>query len=878
MTISFSDPSYLSKVQQIEEFSNYLISPLRKRYKVFHLSLTIVFTAIDKFLTVSKAQTDVSKTKLVQNLLKVKQRITTPIGYEVFSPTVSHSLPEKALPAATTHPLMKDTQPLTEYKPHLPPDQISHNNLLAWIPYPGILKLVRIARTMEKEFKNPPSLHNTTALRKSSAILTRNARALATSPAGPLTCSITFSVFYSGFRSPKRDIISPFFLEFMEGKLGDDKKVILRPVLQLVKTLVTNPHNWPQVPKHSISEIYTTDNIQFFTKVTEMYLCKKSSAEIDHFTDKSTLKKIAVKHQNLWCSKNRALSHESQLKRNQINPILRHSHSPLTISLAKHSHTLYDKAFVNRPSSSVHVGWKEDAFRFQKFGIILKGTQLFKQIQNSCLQCQRRTMKPIPVHMGLANKCIFSEFRVFRYIAVDLKGPFTMSTGRSLYSLVMVCIQTKITEIILLDSRTSTAILEAFNVAFSLYSTPSKITADKESGIIKIANNLPEINEALLEHHQVSIEFIPAKSHHFSGLVERRIKTIATILGTLDLSKSDMSETRLSNTLRIISNYLNNVPYLVQFVGNVDQGAASGNNEYPLELQFIAPVSWLNPMLENGFSPVYAESINLVQQSLLKKLDLVHKSYNEEIIPRLLLTLDRKRLKTSDPVTIGDMVLVHLDETRAKHSKAVLAQIVEAPQGRDLTQRVVTIRYFKANSCKMNGNKMIGKPIHITRGLETLSRINQSALEQCKVIEYLHNNCKAREHDPSVSSTRPTFTTVPNTLPLADLGDPHTPISSQMLDPDPNTIVWIREDTHHSHRTQERDKEPSNQEQLPQPELPTPELARTDNNLKQNNTQWQQEHPAEQVQQPQPRLRVDQQVTRAGRVVKKNHDGDYYYD
>ena len=209
---------------------------------------------------------------------------------------------------------------------------------------------------------------------------------------------------------------------------------------------------------------------------------------------------------------------------------------------------------------------------------------------------------------------------MFKFIAVDLKGPFTISPDRSLYSLVMVCIQTKVTEIILLDSRTATAILEAFNVAFSLYSTPYKITADKESGIVKIANSLPEINAALLEQHQVSIEFIPARSHHFSGLVERRIRTISSILGTLDLSKSDMTETKLSNTLRIIANYLNNVPYLVQFVGGVDQAASSGVNEYPLELQFLAPISWLHPMLENGFNPIFAESINQVQKSLLKQV------------------------------------------------------------------------------------------------------------------------------------------------------------------------------------------------------------------------------------------------------------------
>ena len=99
-----------------------------------------------------------------------------------------------------------------------------------------------------------------------------------------------------------------------------------------------------------------------------------------------------------------------------------------------------------------------------------------------------------------------------------------------------------------------------------------------------ISNCLPQINAALLDQHQVSIDFIPAKSHHLAGSVERRIKSISNILGTLDMTKADMSETRLSNTLRIITNYMNNTPYLVQFVGNIDKAAASGHSEYPFEL------------------------------------------------------------------------------------------------------------------------------------------------------------------------------------------------------------------------------------------------------------------------------------------------------
>ena len=247
------------------------------------------------------------------------------------------------------------------------------------------------------------------------------------------------------------------------------------------------------------------------------------------------------------------------------------------------------------------------------------------------------------------------------------------------------------------------------------------------------------------------------------------------------------------------------------------------------------------------------------------------------------------------------MVLAHINENRPKHSKAALAQVVEAPKGRDLVQRVVTIRYFKANSCRMNGNKMIGKPIYVTRGLETLSKLDQSALEQCKVSEYLHRNCKATEHDPSVSATRHPTVTVPSTPPLVDLGDPHAPLSSHQLDPDINTIVWVREDTHDPDHTQTQAQDHSqeqrsqSQDTRPTPYTPppptspppTPVSGRTDTHLEQNHEEiireqpeaqpLQEAHPAAPGQQPQPQLQARQQVTRYGRAVKKNQNEDYDY-
>ena len=201
--------------------------------------------------------------------------------------------------------------------------------------------------------------------------------------------------------------------------------------------------------------------------------------------------------------------------------------------------------------------------------------------------------------MGLANECMFAEIRIFKFISIDLKGPYVLPPNKTFHVLVLVCLQTKYTETVLLESRTAETILEAFNVVFTQYAPPVRITADQESGVVKLAANIHHINSSLLAEYEVSIELIPAKSHHMSGLVERRIRQIATILGRLDMTADNMTETKFCNTLRIITSYLNSIPYLVQFIGGQEKTAASGINEYPMEVQYVSPISWLYNYITN---------------------------------------------------------------------------------------------------------------------------------------------------------------------------------------------------------------------------------------------------------------------------------------
>ena len=143
------------------------------------------------------------------------------------------------------------------------------------------------------------------------------------------------------------------------------------------------------------------------------------------------------------------------------------------------------------------------------------------------------------------------------------------------------------------------------------------------------------------------------------------------------------------------------------------------------------------------------------------------------------------------------MVLINTSEIKNKHSKAVLAQVTEVKTGRDNVVRVATLKYFKANSCKIVNNKLVGRPTFITRGVETLSKLNPLALQPCQVTEYLHRGCKVDHADQTpVDKHKPDINEDNHHIEPCNAPNDHhsAPLLTSDLNPDENTTVWIRED------------------------------------------------------------------------------------
>ena len=156
-------------------------------------------------------------------------------------------------------------------------------------------------------------------------------------------------------------------------------------ILNKTRSLVTSPTSWPSRKKHTINNIFNTNDIRRSSSITENYLNKNTSNEVQQFLSPKVLTKIAVKHQGLWLAKNRTLLSNSTMNTGVINPVLRYNRSPLTIALVKYNHTINDNHEPARPSSCFHSGHKQNQTKILKYGVIYHGVPLFKEVQDSCV-------------------------------------------------------------------------------------------------------------------------------------------------------------------------------------------------------------------------------------------------------------------------------------------------------------------------------------------------------------------------------------------------------------------------------------------------------------------------------------------------------------
>ena len=79
---------------------------------------------------------------------------------------------------------------------------------------------------------------------------------------------------------------------------------------------------------------------------------------------------------------------------------------------------------------------------------------------------------------------------------IDIVGPFTTIDKQKLYILVGVCILTKYTFFTELSNLTSLGIKDGLQHLFSRFRAPRKIISDQQSGMMTLAREFKDENEA----------------------------------------------------------------------------------------------------------------------------------------------------------------------------------------------------------------------------------------------------------------------------------------------------------------------------------------------------------------------------------------------
>ena len=363
LLLNFSNTTFLENVERCTDFSQYIIHPLKLPYTKFHLALTVCF----KFLS------DITITVHSEIATKARAKILQETNEEIYAPTVVHLVPrqtEEETQDFTTS--FNETNKLDHYKPYNTQDNTSRQQLAQWINYPGLLKITRMARRLHKQAELQKEQKNIQEMVHLAEILKTNTRILASSQVGPITTSMSIAAMKKASNTTPQ--IAPILLNLINGE-GKQAGILTK-----TKSLVTSPTSWPQRKKATINQIFTTNDIRKFSKVTENYLNRKASLEVNQFLSPRVLARIAIKHEGLWLARNRTLLANNTMNPGLINPVLRYNQSPLTIALVKHNHTRNDKMEPARPSSCFHNGPKQDQTKFLKYGVIYMGAPLFREV------------------------------------------------------------------------------------------------------------------------------------------------------------------------------------------------------------------------------------------------------------------------------------------------------------------------------------------------------------------------------------------------------------------------------------------------------------------------------------------------------------------
>ena len=255
-----------------------------------------------------------------------------------------------------------------------------------------------------------------------------------------------------------------------------------------------------------------------------------------------------------------------EVQLNMMTPLL-DRHSPIAYSIANYVHHELGK----------HAGY-ETCFRISLgYCHVIQGASLFREIGGECTKCNMIRRKYIEVIMGPVLDHQLTISSPFYAAFCDLDGPYNIFVpgheretrskkvlSAKAYIMSFACPVTKLLNLQVIETKSADGVLEGLTRLGCKHGFPKYLLLDQESSFMKAVKeaeiNLKDLKLRSYREQGVLCEVAPVSGHNFTGLIERKIRTVQEAFDKIGLKKMRLHATGLQMVAKLTENNLNNLP------------------------------------------------------------------------------------------------------------------------------------------------------------------------------------------------------------------------------------------------------------------------------------------------------------------------------
>lgn len=347
-----------------------------------------------------------------------------------------------------------------------------------------------------------------------------------------------------------------------------------------------------------------------------------------------------------------------------------------------------------RPHSGIEITYREIS---KKLHVLKNPRRVIAKVRNDCVKCRLIFRKTLELEMANHGPSRTILAPPFHSVQMDIAYKFRARAWKNarqqfdIYALVIVCLLTSATSILVLEGLQTQDIIQALERHSSRFGIPSNVYVDNGSQLVALQNaklQLRDVDLVLHDNLGLSVKVSAPKSHEERGRVEAKIKVIRSMLNKLSIKCTDAVTTISWETIFAkIANEIDNIP--------ICKGNSSNVRDFGFDI--ITPNRY---KLGRNNQRAIDDSLVLEGNTYVEVLEVCRK-YQQVWLQIMLDRLHHfmpKPLKWSktDQVDVGDLVIFILKDSGSERMwQWKLGRVT------DVLDRKVEIEYYGPKGRRM---------------------------------------------------------------------------------------------------------------------------------------------------------------------------------